>query len=219
MEKEALGFYITSHPMDVYHLPLKYFSNCNVERLKLAMNDPERFLRRAVRLGGQITRSEEFMAKNGNPYGRFVIEDQSGALPFALFKETYRKNKELLTLNSFVMLYGVLDRPYPKAGQSPEEMPQTLEVRFNEAKLLDVLLEETNKTVYIKLNVAEMGEAEMKDFINVIKKNVGKQHYKIHLYDAADKKSCNMSPISGSINAHEVLPLLEKMPFVEFDLR
>ena len=222
MEKEALGFYISSHPMEIYHLPLKYFANCNVEKLKAAQNQPDKFTKRAVRLGGQITRAEEFTAKNGNPYGRFTLEDQTGALSFALFKENYLNCKNLLTVNSFVMLYGILDRPFPRAGQMPEEAPQTLEVRFNEVKLLDSLLESTTKTVYIKLNVNEMGKDEMEEFIKLVKANTGRQNYKIQLHDANAKKSCNMSPISGAINAQEVLPLLEKAPFsnfVEFDLR
>ncbi len=219
MEKEALGFYISSHPMEVYHLPLKYFCNCNVEQLKAAQNDVERNLKRAVRLGGQITRAEEFTAKNGNPYGRFTIEDQTGAFQFALFKENYMNCRNLLTVNSFVMLYGTLDKPFPKAGQDPNVAPTTLEVRFNEAKLLDSLLESTNKTVYVKLNVAEMDKESVDELVKVIKENPGKQNYKIHLHDPKAQRSCNMSPVKGGINAQEVLPLFEKMPFVEFDLR
>ena len=219
MEKEALGFYISSHPMQVYHLPIKYFCNCDVEGLKAALNDVEKNLKRSVRLGGQITRAEEYTAKNGNPYGRFTIEDQSGALQFALFKENYLNCRNLLTVNSFVMLSGVLDKPFPRAGQDPNVVLQTLEVRFNEARLLDSLLETTSKTVYIKLNVAEMNKETMEEFIKVLKENAGKQHYKLHLFDPLGKKSCNLTPMKGSINAQEVLPLLEKMPFVEFDLR
>ena len=219
MEKEALGFYISSHPMEVYHLPLKYFANCDVEGLKNAMNDVEKNLRRAVRLGGQITRAEEFTAKNGNPYGRFTIEDQSGALQFALFKENYLNCRNLLTVNSFVMLYGTLDRPFPRPGQDPNAAPSTLEVRFTEARLLDSLLETTTKTVYIKLNVAEMNEESVEGFVKVIKENPGKQNYKIHIFDPLGKKSCNMTPVKGGVNAQEVLPILETMPFVDFDLR
>jgi DNA polymerase-3 subunit alpha len=219
MEKEALGFYISSHPMEVYHLPLKYFANCNVETLKAAQNDPEKNIRRAVRLGGQITRAEEFTAKNGNPYGRFTIEDQSGAFQFALFKENYLNCRNLLTVGSFVMLYGTLDRPFMRSGQEPDSAPQTLEVRFSEVRLLDSLLETTSKTVYLKLNVAEMNKENMEAFIKVLKENPGKQNYKIHLFDPLGKKSCNMTPAKGGVNAQEVLPVFEKMPFVEFDLR
>ena len=219
MEKEALGFYISSHPMDVYHLPLRYFANCNVETLKAAMNDPEKNVRRAVHLGGQITKAEEYTAKNGNPYGRFTIEDQSGALQFSLFRENYLNCRNLLTVNSFVLLNGTLDKPYPRAGQDPNLMPQTLEVRFTEARLLDSLLETTSKTVYLKLNVSEMNESDMNEFVKTMKANPGKQNYKIHLYDPINKKSCNLTPYRGTVNAQELLPLLEKMSFVEFDLK
>ncbi len=219
MEKEALGFYISSHPMEVYHLPLRYFANCNVETLKAAMNDPEKNIRRAVHLGGQITKAEEYTAKNGNPYGRFTIEDQSGALQFSLFRENYLNCRNLLTVNSFVLLNGTLDKPYPRAGQDPNLMPQTLEVRFTEARLLDSLLETTSKTVYLKLNVSEMNEFDMKEFVKTMKANPGKQNYKIHLYDPVNKKSCNLTPYRGTVNAQELLPLLEKMSFVEFDLK
>ncbi len=183
------------------------------------MNDVEKNLKRPVRLGGQITRADEFTAKNGNPYGRFTIEDQSGALQFALFKENYLNCRNLLTVNSFVMLSGILDRPFPRAGQDPNAAPSTLEVRFSEARLLDSLLESTSKTVYLKLNVAEMDKESMEELIKVLKENPGKQHYKVHLFDSIGKKSCNLTPAKGAINAQEVLPLLEKMPFVEFDLR
>ena len=219
MEKEALGFYISSHPMQVYHLPIRYFCNCDVEGLKAALNDVEKNLKRPVRLGGQITRAEEFTAKNGNQYGRFTIEDQTGALQFAMFRENYRNSKNLLTVNSFVMLSGIMDRPFPKAGQDPNFVLQTLEVRFTEARLLDSLLETTSKTVYIKLNVSELNKDSMEEFIKVLKENPGKQDYKLHLFDPLGKRSCNLTPVKGKINAQEVLPLLEKMPFVEFDLR
>ena len=219
MEKEALGFYISSHPMEVYHLPIKYFCNCDVEGLKAALNDVEKNIRKSVRLGGQITRAEEYTAKNGNPYGRFTIEDQSGALQFALFKENYLNCRNLLTVNSFVMLSGVLDRPFPRTGQDPNVVLQTLEVRFTEARLLDSLLETTTKTIYLKVNVAEMNQESMEEFVKIIKENPGKQNYKLHLFDPLGKKSCNMTPAKGSVNAQEVLPLFEKLPFVEFDLR
>ena len=140
-------------------------------------------------------------------------------MQFALFKENYLNCRNLLTVNSFVMLTGVLDKPFPRAGQDPNVMLQTLEVRFTEARLLDSLLETTSKTVYIKLNVAEMSKESMNEFVQVIKQNPGKQNYKLHLFDPLGKKSCNLTPAKGSINAQEVLPLLEKMPFVEFDLR
>lgn len=69
------------------------------------------------------------------------------------------------------------------------------------------------------MNVSEMNKDSMEEFIKVLKENPGKQDYKLHLFDPLGKRSCNLTPVKGKINAQEVLPLLEKMPFVEFDLR
>ena len=221
MEKEALGFYISSHPMQVYHLPIKYFCNCDVEGMKAALNDVEKNQGRPIRLGGQITKSEEFPTKS-NPqvkYGRYTIEDQTGAFNFMLFRENFLNFSNLLKVNEFVMLSGTMSMPYPKKNGDEIIPPSVLELRINDVKLLDSLLANTSKTVYIKLNVAEMNKESMEEFIKVLKGNPGKQHYKLHLFDPLGKKSCNLTPVKGSINAQEVLPLLEKMPFVEFDLR
>ena len=221
MEKEALGFYISSHPMAVYHLPLRFFANCNVEMMKAALGDIEKNQGRTVRFGGQITKSEEFPTKN-NPnvkYGRYTIEDHTGAFNFMLFRENFLRFNDLLKVNEFVMIYGNLALPYPKKNGDEVIPPTSLELRITDVKLLDTLLANTSKTVYIKLNVVEMDKEGMEDFLKVIKGNPGKQNYKIHLFDPEGKKFCNMTPAQGGINAQEVLPLLEKMSFVEFDLR
>jgi hypothetical protein len=64
-----------------------------------------------------------------------------------------------------------------------------------------------------------MNKPEMDMFIKTVKENAGKQNYKVHLFNSKTKKSCNMTPRNGGINAQNILPLFEKMPFVEFDLR
>ena len=69
-----------------------------------------------------------------------------------------------------------------------------------------------------------MQKEDMDEFVRVIKDNPGKQSYKVRLVDKVGNKACNMTPLKGkktfdTINAHEVLPLLEKMPFVDFDLK
>jgi DNA polymerase-3 subunit alpha len=222
MEKEALGFYITSHPMQVYHLPLRYFANCNVETMTAALNDMEKNQGRPVKLGGQITRADEFPTKS-NPqvrYGRYTIEDQHGAFNFMLFRENFLKCHDLLKVNEYVMLYGTMVKPFPKKNGDELVPPTSLEVRVNDVKLLDTLLGSTSKVVYIKLNVAKMDKQDLDEFVKLIKQNPGKQNYRVHVFDP--KRSCNMTPAKGSIDAQEVLPLLEKEPFahfVEFDLR
>ena len=219
MEKEALGFYISSHPLEIYHLPLRFFANINVEGLVKALNEPEGNMERTVRLGGQITRADEYESKTGTKYGRFTIEDQTGSYNFALFKETYSKYKALLEVNNFVMLTGVLRPPFRKPDEAPNAIPDHLEVRFSEVRLLDAILENTSRTVYITLDIGLMLEEDLKAFVQIIKDHPGKQSYKLHVFDKKMNMGCNMSPVRGGINAGEVLPLLEKLPYAVFNLR
>ena len=84
--------------MEVYHLPIRYFANCNLETMQLAMMDIEKNQGRPVRVAGQITRSEEFPTKN-NPqskYGRYTIEDQHGTFNFMLFRANFLRFNDLL---------------------------------------------------------------------------------------------------------------------------
>lgn len=218
-EYEALGFYISSHPMQVYHLPLRYFANINVENLNKAMSDPERNRDRQVKLGGQIIRADEYYSKsNGTPYGHFSVEDQTGSTSFYLYRETYAKCKPILSVGSFVMLTGTLVKPYRKQD-TPDTPPANLEVRFTDVCLLDSLLKSTDKTIYVNLNLCAMCNDDYELFIKVIQDHPGKQNYKVHLFDSEKKISCNMTPRTGTVDASEVLPILEEMPFVDFDLR
>ena len=217
-ELDALGFYISSHPMDVYHLQLKYFANIKVDGLLKALQDPEKNEGMPIRLGGQITKSEERQAKNGNQYGSYVIEDQTGSYPFFLYTDSFRNCSKMLALNEYVLICGTLKKPFVRPGEEASTTV-TLKPYFTEVRLLDSVLENTTKTIYITLDVNKMDNSDMEYFIKTIKDNPGKQHYKIHIFDAKNQLSCNMSPIKGCVNANEVLKLFEKMSFVEFDLR
>ena len=219
MELESIGFYISSHPMDSFKLPLQFFSNTTVEAMKAAMTNPDRFDRYNVRLGGQITKVDHQVSKNGVPYGRFTIEDKTGAFTFSLFKENYLNFRNLLVEGQFVLLIGTLSKPFWKSGQEQNTVPKDLELRINEVKLLDSLLENTGKKVLFKLDVAEMNEKLVDEFIKIIKEHPGKQSFGVHLTDSSTHLSCNMTPFSGGVAAHEVLPIMDKLPYVDFDLK
>ena len=219
MEMESIGVYISSHPMDSFKLPLKFFSNTTVEAMKAAMTNPEKYDRFNVRLGGQITKAEHLMTKKNTPYGRFTIEDKTGAFSFSLFSDNYQKFKGMLDEGLFVLLIGILSKPFWKQGQEQDAVPKDLEFRISEVKLLDSLLENTSKKVIFKLDVAQMNAESIDDFIKLVKKHRGKQSYSVHLYDSNMNLACNMTPFTGGVAAHEVLPIVDRLPYAEVDLK
>ena len=64
-----------------------------------------------------------------------------------------------------------------------------------------------------------MSETDMHELIAGIKENPGKQNFSLRLVDQKNKLACSLKPMQGRINAQQVLPLLEPMNFVEFELK
>jgi DNA polymerase-3 subunit alpha len=71
-EKEALGFYITGHPLDKYDRTLKKISSGTIAALK------ERGLAGEVRIGGVVSALRLRNTKKGDRYGSFNLEDKTG---------------------------------------------------------------------------------------------------------------------------------------------
>ena len=61
-------------------------------------------------LGGLIISAEQRISKNGNPYGRFVIEDYTGSYDFALFGNAYKQYGHLLLKDLYVLVTGVVQQ-------------------------------------------------------------------------------------------------------------
>jgi DNA polymerase-3 subunit alpha len=219
MELESIGFYISSHPMDTFKIQLKFFSNTTVEAMKNAMTNPEKYNGFSVRLGGQITKVDHAVSKNNVPYGRFTIEDKTGAFTFSLFKENYLNFRNLLVEGQFVLLIGTLSAPYWKQGREQDAVPKDLELRISEVKLLDSLLENTGKRVLFKLDVAQMNAEAIDEFIKLVKEHPGKQSFGVYLVDSNLNLFCNMTPYSGGVAAQEVLPLVDDLPYADFELK
>ena len=114
---------------------------------------------------------------------------------------------------------GTLSKPFWKSGQEQNTVPKDLELRINDVRLLDSLLETTGKRVIFKIDVAEMNEQRVSEFIQLVKSHPGKQSFGVHLTDSISHLTCNMTPFSGGVSAQEILPLVEKLSYADFDLK
>jgi DNA polymerase-3 subunit alpha len=136
----VIGFYLSGHPLDRYKLVIEKISNCKTTTLENKRDQQ-------VKLAGIVTQTRERIAKNGNPYGNFTIQDYEGSVSFALFNEDYRKFQSYLTLNSLVLLVGQY-RPRFNGGD--------YEFRLTDVKLLETIFEQSAKEIVIKLGLPEI---------------------------------------------------------------
>jgi DNA polymerase-3 subunit alpha len=108
-EKEVLGFYLTSHPLDE-HKPLltKYCSHTTADI-------PQLKEREEVILGGLISSLKFSQTKNPQPgkpskYVMFDLEDIDGTIRCILWPDGFAEMGHLVKADAILMIRGVIDR-------------------------------------------------------------------------------------------------------------
>jgi len=102
-EKEALGFYISGHPLDKYDRALKKITSGTVAALKEKAQTGE------VRLGGVVSALKLRNTKKGERYGNFNLEDKTGFIEVIVWPDTYKKCAELLGADDPIFVKGRLE--------------------------------------------------------------------------------------------------------------
>ena len=102
-EKEALGFYITGHPLDKYDRVLKKISGGTIAALK------EKALSGDVRIGGVVSALRLRNTKKGDRYGSFNLEDKSGFIEVITWPETYKRCADLLGADDPIYVKGKME--------------------------------------------------------------------------------------------------------------
>jgi len=100
-EKDALGFYITGHPLTQFGKNLQRLISHSVSDL----ND-ERDFNTEVRLAGIITAFRPLRTKKDERMASFFLEDLSGRVEVVAFPDAFRKNNEFLHEDRLVWIKG-----------------------------------------------------------------------------------------------------------------
>ena len=179
-EKDVLGFYVSSHPLDEHVQLIGRFSNARLAQLEGIAADAE------VVIGGLITGVRKRVVQRGRSQGKtmaiLAFEDKSGSVEAVAFSDTYERFGHLLEEDRVVFLCarvqmrdGVANLlvsrvvPLRDAGhlatsvrvvvRANGESPERVHARL--MALRDVLWESTTgpgQDVAVKLEVHEEGE-------------------------------------------------------------
>jgi DNA polymerase-3 subunit alpha len=103
-EKEALGFYISGHPLNRFA--------AETARLGVISNDSAHNLpdRSKVRLAGVPVQLKEKPTKKGETMARLDLGDMSGLLPVVVFPKVYADSAAYLQAEEPVLVEGIVER-------------------------------------------------------------------------------------------------------------
>jgi DNA polymerase III subunit alpha len=102
-EKEALGFYITGHPLDKFDRVLNRITSGTISVLKEKAQPGE------IKMGGVVSALKLRNTKKGDRYANFNLEDKTGFIEVITWPDTYKKSAELLGADDPIFVKGRLE--------------------------------------------------------------------------------------------------------------
>ncbi|NLC69976.1 MAG: DNA polymerase III subunit alpha [Desulfuromonadaceae bacterium] len=163
-EKEALGFYITGHPMARHEAAVKRYATCEAAALK------ERGDRSEVSLCGIVTALQEKVTKKGDRMAFVSLEDLSGFAEVLVFPELYRKCFEELHGEEALLVRGVLD-----VGE------ENCKLIANEVTLLEEYRKRETRRVHFRLNASTVEEEMLRNFREIVLRHRGNCEALVHV--------------------------------------
>ncbi len=106
-EKEALGFYVSSHPLDRWRDRIEEFSTVDSRTIKQVGQD------RQATFGGLVQSLRPIVVRNGRSAGKkmaiVTLEDWHGVVEAVLFVETFARFGDALASDDIVFVQGKVD--------------------------------------------------------------------------------------------------------------
>ncbi|MDY0175113.1 MAG: DNA polymerase III subunit alpha, partial [Bacteroidales bacterium] len=195
-EKEMVGIYLSSHPLDAYKFEMNHFTSHTLEQATHLYEESQlakEFNPQTMRVGGIVTQVTSALAKSsGRPWGTFTLEDYTSTLRFTLFGKDYEQFLPYMRENEILLVRCSLQERFQRtfrnrgaaADRNPVTSPGPVPKEF---KVLNISLlanaKDTLNALTIYLNVEEITEAFRKELVHVISKNPGKIALHIDIKD------------------------------------
>ncbi len=100
-EKDALGFYITGHPLAQYEKRLQKLTSHSISQL-----DEEKDFNSEIRLAGIVSAMKLLKTRRDERFASLVLEDLTGRIDVVAFPETYNRYMEYLREGNLVWVKG-----------------------------------------------------------------------------------------------------------------
>uniref|UniRef100_A0A831XMD2 DNA polymerase III subunit alpha n=1 Tax=Geobacter metallireducens TaxID=28232 RepID=A0A831XMD2_GEOME len=104
LEKEALGFFITGHPLGRYEKDMKRFATVDTATIE------ERADKSEVKLCGIVTSLKELITKKGDRMAFATVEDLVGSVEVVVFPEAFAAASEYLKSDDPLLITGAIDK-------------------------------------------------------------------------------------------------------------
>lgn len=183
-EKDVVGIYISSHPLDDYLDELNFYQNTTLRQLK---ENQEKLIGREVSVAGIITDAQhKVSSKDGREFGIIVLEDYDDQYEFMLFGEDYLKFKHFLQPNMMVGAKIMVSERVFKDKEG-KVTGRRMFVNITRMQLLSEILEGIAKKVIVTVDVNDLTQEIYEALVKVFDNHKGDKNVLFVMNDMKNK--------------------------------
>lgn len=162
-EKEALGFFITGHPLARFSEDIKRLANATTTNLSEMADGSE------VRVAGIVAASKEINTKKGDRMAFITLEDLDGFIEVIVFSDIFKKASHLFSGDEPILIKGILDQGEDGKDDNGDEEASNNKAPKKSAKIvaseiisLSQAKERAVKSVHFKLSSVGLTREHLK---------------------------------------------------------
>jgi DNA polymerase-3 subunit alpha len=185
-EKDLVGMYLSSHPLDRYEFELKNFTTCKINNLQDMIADCDAKKKTAkVTIAGIVTDVKTLTTKNGKPYSRTVLEDYSGSFELTLFGKDHEMFMQYMQPKATLFLDGEIGEKYflkpEEKAQGKPAPPYVFKLR--KVTLLGNIADDILGGFCMDITTPMLTQEFRKKLVNIVKHHKGNIPLTLYLYD------------------------------------
>jgi len=192
-EKEALGFYITGHPLDRYVADIKRYASGDIAGLA-EKNDKS-----DVTICGVVATLSEKTTKKGDRMGFATLEDQTGSVEVMVFPDLFVKCAEYLRSDEPLLVTGTVE-----VGE------ESCKVKATEVLPLRVITEKRTTRVHFTLKTEGLERDHLESLSDIIGRFPGECRAFLHLeIDGRSRTTINLPAACSVLATEEMITEVE----------
>ena len=211
MEKELVGMYLSSHPLDQYAFELENFTTCQVGELDALVSECEsKKIKQKANIAGFIISTQQMTTKTGRPWSKTVIEDFSGSYEIALFGKDHENFMSYMQLHNAIFIEGEIEEKYyikPEEKAQGKTSPYAFKVK--KVSLLGNVTDMFVKGFAISISTPMLTPEFRDSLVKMIKRNKGSVPLTMFLYDP--EKKWNIEFLSRKFRVAVTAPFIEEL--------
>ena len=184
-EKELVGMYLSSHPLDRYRFEMENFCTCKMADMGVFVAECEAKKAPAkVYAAGIVTDFKQLTTKTGKPYSRTILEDYSGSYELTLFGKDHENFMQYMTPRATLFLEGLVEEKFfvkPEERAQGKTSPYAFKLR--KVTLLGNISDDILSGFSMDITTPMLTQQFRKDLLQVIKKHKGNIPLTLFLFD------------------------------------